>query len=66
MSELRPKAIKKDMPTPSLRTRNSKRFDRIFKLIYHWDINVPEYYEGYCCGNGSHVQLILDAIDGKV
>ena len=40
--------------------------DPIFKAIWSitktWDLNVPQYYDGYCGMNGSHVVLISRAI----
>lgn len=52
------------MPNPTKNTiDNDIAFNVIWNLIKTWDINVPEYYEGYCGANGSHVQLILDELN---
>ena len=51
-----------DMPSPSPEEIDSKLFESIWKVIKNWDINVPEYYSGYCRANGSHVKLILDEL----
>jgi hypothetical protein len=50
------------IPSPSPEEINSKLFESIWKVIKNWDINVTEYYTGYCGGNGSHVKLILDEL----
>ena len=52
----------KNMPSPSREEQNSAEFNAIWGIIKNWDINVPEYYNGYAGSNGSHVKLILDAI----
>jgi hypothetical protein len=57
------KADDKTMPSPTVEQRNSPEFEAIWNLIKSWDINVPEYYEGYCGANGSHVALILNELD---
>ena len=50
---------RKDMPNPTQDELDSKMFEKIWQVIKSWDVNVPEYYEGYCGANGSHVVLIL-------
>jgi hypothetical protein len=52
-----------EMPNPTKETLNNDVFfEAIWQCIKSWDINVPEYYQGYCGANGSHVQLILNAL----
>lgn len=53
---------RKPIPNPTSEDLNNPFFEAIWQVIKNWDINVPEYYHGYCGGNGSHVKLILDAI----
>jgi hypothetical protein len=38
-------------------------FEAIWSVIKSWDVNVPEYYNGYCGANGSHVALIYEAVE---
>jgi hypothetical protein len=54
-----------DMPNPSAEQLASPEFQAIWSVIKDWDINVPDYYEGYCGANGSHVVLILNALDAS-
>lgn len=42
------------MPSPSKEEIDSLQFNAIWNVIKSWDINVPEFYSGYCGGNGSH------------
>lgn len=51
------------MPNPSSAELNDPRFIAIWNLIKSWDINVPEFYAGYCGASGSHVKLIMDALE---
>jgi hypothetical protein len=51
-----------EMPNPTQEEMDSPEFEAIWTAIKTWDINVPEFYEGYCAANGSHVVLILDAL----
>lgn len=52
-----------NMPNPTKDTLESDLiFEAIWQCIKSWDINVPEYYQGYCGANGSHVQLIVNAL----
>ena len=37
-------------------------FNKIWKVIKSWDINVPEQYEGYCGATGNHVCAVMDAV----
>jgi hypothetical protein len=48
-------------PTPTM-VEGDKLFDAIYKVIKSWDVNVPEYYQGYCHANGSHATLIYHAV----
>lgn len=50
------------MPNPTEDDLNSPVFEAIWQVIKHWDVNVPQYYSGYCGANGSHVMLILNAL----
>lgn len=50
------------MPNPTAEQLASPEFEAIWQVIKSWDVNVPEFYEGYCGGNGSHVALILNAL----
>lgn len=49
---------------PSITEENLKNplFSAIHNALRDWSINVPDRYSGYCAGNESHVQLILDSI----
>lgn len=51
------------MPNPTEAQLDSPEFEAIWRTIKSWDVNVPEHYEGYCGANGSHVALILDALE---
>jgi hypothetical protein len=53
------------MPNPTKEDARSAMFTAIWMAIMTWDINVPAYYDGYCAANGSHVKLILDAINTR-
>lgn len=55
-------AFLKDMPNPSAVEIASPLFNALWDVMKTWDVNVPEYYEGYCSFNGSHAKLILDAV----
>lgn len=52
----------KDMPNPTPEQIDDPVFLAIWEVIKHWDVNVPEYYSGYCGATGSHVMLIFNAI----
>jgi hypothetical protein len=54
-----------EMPSPTDNEINDISFQAIWEVIKDWDINVPEYYTGYCGGNGSHVKLIYDKLNDK-
>jgi hypothetical protein len=54
--------FEKDMPSPSNEEMNSQLFNDLFDEMKNWDINIPDYYSGYCGGNGSHVKILLDII----
>lgn len=51
-----------EMPNPTNNDVFDPMFQRIWQIVKTWDVNVPEYYKGYCGANGSHVKLLLDAI----
>lgn len=48
-------------PGPTLEHLSDTRFDAIWSVIKHWDINYGHGPEG---GTGNHVRAILDALDG--
>jgi hypothetical protein len=50
------------MPNPTEEQQASAEFDAVWQVIKGWDVNAPEYYDGYCGANGSHVVLLLDAV----
>lgn len=50
------------MPSPTGTDLESEEFNLIWNVIKSWDVNVPEYYEGYCGASGSHVMLILNEL----
>jgi hypothetical protein len=53
----------KPMPNPTPDMLNDDPiFDAIWSAIKDWDVNVPNYYVGYCGANGSHATLIYDAV----
>jgi hypothetical protein len=56
----------KIMRSPTEEELNSELFNKIWNTIKSWDVNVPEHYSGYCGVNGSHVCLILDAINKEL
>ncbi len=56
MSEIKP------MPNPTQEQLSDPTFEAIWNVIKTWDVNVPEYYQGYCGATGSHVMLILNAL----
>ncbi len=50
------------MPNPTPEMLDDPRFEVIFQTIKDWDVNVPEYYGGYCGANGSHAAMIFNAL----
>lgn len=50
------------MPSPSVQDIVDPLFNAIWNATKTWDVNAPEYYEGYCGLNGSHVMVILNSI----
>jgi len=50
------------MPNPTEEQLRDPLFTAIWEVIKNWDVNVPEYYEGYCGANGSHVMLLFNAL----
>lgn len=54
-----------EMPNPTPEQMESPEFNAIWQTIKSWDVNVPEFYDGYCGANGSHVVLILNALEGR-
>ncbi len=52
----------KDMPNPTEEDLKDPVFNAVWEATKSWDLNAPEYYEGYCGMNGSHVMIILDAV----
>ncbi len=53
------------MPNPTSEQLNDPLFTAIWEVIKTWDINVPDYYVGYCGATGSHVALILNALNAR-
>ena len=51
-----------EMPNPTVEDLADPVFEAIWQATKTWDVNSPEYYEGYCGLNGSHVKIILDAV----
>ena len=51
-----------EMPSPTEADLDSRAFNAIWDVIKRWDVNVSEYYGGYCGATGSHVMLILAAL----
>lgn len=51
-----------DMDSPTKEEMESPEFKVVWNVIKSWDVNVPEYYEGYCGANGSHAILITRAL----
>jgi hypothetical protein len=60
--ELKAQIADRDMPNPTPEQLNDPVFKAIWETIKSWDINVPEYYQGYCGATGSHVILIINAL----
>lgn len=60
--KLREARIMSDMPNPTEKELESLEFNAVWNVIKSWDVNIPEFYEGYCGANGSHVVLITRAI----
>lgn len=52
----------KEMPNPTPEQLHDPLFTAIWEVIKSWDIDVPEYYAGYCGANGSHVMLLYNAL----
>lgn len=52
------------MPSPTDEQIASPLFQAIWSVLKSWDVNVPEFYDGYCGANGSHVLLIMNSING--
>lgn len=52
-----------EMPNPTEAQRESALFSALWDEVKDWDINVPNSYEGYCGGNGSHVALLYMAME---
>jgi hypothetical protein len=50
------------LPNPTPEDLKDPLFEAIWRVTKTWDVNVPEYYSGYCGMNGSHVMLILNEI----
>jgi hypothetical protein len=54
------------IPNPTSEDLKSPLFLAIWDVIKTWDIKAPEYHDGYCGGNGSHVMLILNAVKEEI
>lgn len=57
---------KKPMPNPTEEQLNDPIWNAIYDVIKSWDVNVPDFYQGYCEANGSHATLIHEAIKDKI
>lgn len=55
--------FKQEMPNPSPADLEHNLFDALYQAIKTWDVEVPEFHDGYCAANGSHVKLILNGLD---
>jgi hypothetical protein len=60
---IEPSDAQPGLPNPDEAEQASPEFQAIWSVIKTWDVNVPEHYVGYCGANGSHVKLLLDALD---
>ena len=49
-------------PDPKWKDLESEDFNAVWECIKSWDINVPEFYDGYTTANGNHVMAILIAL----
>ena len=56
---------KRAWPDPTPEMIASPEFEKIWRCIRKWDINVPGAYTGYCGATGNHVRAILDALKSK-
>lgn len=54
--------LRGNLPNPTDADLTDPIFNAIWRVTKTWDVNVPEYYVGYCGMNGSHVMLILNEI----
>jgi ribosomal protein L40E len=52
----------KPMPDPTPEMLKDPVWNAIYDTIKSWDVNVPEFYNGYCGANGSHATLIYQAV----
>jgi len=50
------------MPDPTEAMLKDPVWNAIYDTIKTWDVNVPEFYNGYCHSTGSHATLIYEAI----
>ena len=51
-----------NLPTPTDADLIDPMFLALWRVMKTWDVNVPEYYRGYCGVNGCHVMLVLNEI----
>jgi len=49
-------------PDPTPEDLASPEFEAVWQVIKDWDINVPEWYDGYTGAMGNHVMAILNAL----
>jgi len=52
----------KPMPDPTEAMLKDPVWNAIYDTIKTWDVNVPEFYNGYCGATGSHATLIYEAV----
>ncbi len=53
-----------DMPNPTTETLETEAFKALWEVVKLWDIEVEDR-DGYSGGTGSHVQMLLDALEAK-
>ena len=49
-------------PCPTAEMMADPRFNRIWEVIKHWDINVPSVYNGYTGATGCHARAIFEGL----
>lgn len=54
------------MPAITEEEISSPLFEALWMEIKTWDVAIPHRYRGYCGANGSHVKLLLEAIEPHI